>query len=126
MMKRMTFIALLLCLITQGVWAEEWTEVSSASALNSAIANGAHIRLTADITLSEYLKIGQNDVTQDVVIDLNGHTLKRTDMTKPETNGHVIEVFGAGTLNLYGGTLSGGWAENGGGSATTVQLLSPM
>ena len=60
--------AILICLfallgMVQGAWAQEiaWTEVGTKEALNTAIANGAHIRLTADIMLSEYLKIGHGD-----------------------------------------------------------------
>ncbi|MBR6182250.1 MAG: hypothetical protein IKQ77_13700 [Prevotella sp.] len=82
--------------------------------MNAAIADGAHIRLTGDITLSAYLKIGQN-ATQTIVIDLNSHTLKRTGLSSANANGHVIEVFGKGTLTLQNGTLTGGYANNGGG-----------
>lgn len=60
--------AILICLfallgMVQGAWAQEiaWTEVGTKEALNTAIADGAHIRLTADIMLSEYLKIGQSN-----------------------------------------------------------------
>ncbi len=53
-----------------------------------------------------------------ITIDLNGYSLKRTGLYKAERNGHVIEVWGAGTLTLYGGTLSGGWANNGGAICT--------
>ena len=95
-------------------WAQNWMEVGTKEALNTAIADGAHIRLTADITLSAYLKIGQN-TTQTVTIDLNSHTLKRSGLSSPDANGHVIEVFGKGTLTLQNGTLSGGYANNGGG-----------
>ena len=95
-------------------WAQDWTEVNTENALNAAIADGTYIKLTADITLSEYLKIGQN-VEQIVTIDLNGHTLQRTGLTGPDANGHVIEVFSNGTLSLRNGTLTGGWANNGGG-----------
>lgn len=42
----------------QTAWAQ--TNVSTESELTSAITNEANIRLTSDITLSEYLKIGQS------------------------------------------------------------------
>ena len=74
-------------------WAQSWTEVGNATELNNAIANGASIRLTDNITLSAYLKIGQNN-TQVITIDLNGHTLQRSGLTAADANGHVIEVFG--------------------------------
>lgn len=38
-------------------------------------AGTKYIRLTADIALGAYLKIGQNSVSQTVTIDMNGHTL---------------------------------------------------
>ena len=101
--------------VTATAWAQEqWTDVSDASGLTSNITNGAQIRLTSNITLSEHLKIGQNDNTQVVTIDLNGHTLSR-DLNAIITDGHVIEVYGAGTLTLQNGTISGGRATNGGG-----------
>ena len=95
----------------QGAWAQ--TDVSTASELTEAIANGANIRLTRDITLTAYLQIG-NGSSQTVTIDLNGYTLSR-NLSAANNNGHVIEVFANGTLTLKGGTLTGGWANNGGG-----------
>ena len=75
--------------------------------------------VVGDITLDEYLKIGRNAldqaVAQNVTIDLNDHTLQRSGLSSPESNGHVIEVFGVGTLTLKNGTLAGGYANNGGG-----------
>ena len=110
-----TTITLLLAVLVTNMWAQ--TDVATEDALNAAIADGAHIRLTANITLSEYLKIGQNEA-QTVTIDLNGHTLKR-NLAVVDANGHVIEVFSQGTLTIVdqanGGTISGGRANNGGG-----------
>jgi hypothetical protein len=118
MKKSSIFILLALLAFGPTAWAQTtWTEVGTKEALNSAIANGANIRLTADITLSAYLKIGET-TTQVVTIDLNGHTLSRS-LSAQDSNGHVIEVFGKGNLTLTssqaGGTLTGGWANNGGG-----------
>lgn len=108
-------MTLLLAVLVTNMWAQ--TDVATEDALNAAIADGAHIRLTANITLSEYLKIGQNEA-QTVTIDLNGHTLKR-NLAVVDANGHVIEVFSQGTLTIVdqanGGTISGGRANNGGG-----------
>ena len=101
----------LICATT--TWAD-WTEVSTAEALRNTISNEAQIRLTANIILADYLKIGENSA-QNVTIDMNGYSLKRSGLFKAERNGHIIEVWGAGTLTLFGGTLSGGWANNGGG-----------
>jgi hypothetical protein len=122
MKKTVLTTIFLLCMVAQGVNAQNWTDVATPEALNSAIGTTAgtkYIRLTADIALSAYLRIGQNNVSQTVTIDLNGHTLQRTGLTKADANGHVIEVFGAGNLTLTssktGGKLTGGWANNGGG-----------
>lgn len=79
--------------------------------LNHGISD---LKLISDVTLSEYLTIGQNS-SQTVTIDLNGYTLQRNGLTSPDANGHVIEVFGEGTLTLENGTLTGGYANNGGG-----------
>ena len=99
--------------------------MATPEALNSAIGTTAgtkYIRLTADIALSAYLRIGQNSVSQTVTIDMNGRTLQRTGLTKADANGHVIEGFGAGNLTLTssktGGQLTGGWANNGGTTCT--------
>ena len=102
-MRKYFFLTIaLLCAVVQGAWAQ--TEVSTESALHSAIADGAHIRLTDNITLSAYLKIGRNAsneaVAQTVTIDLNGHTLCRSGLTSAQTDGHVIKVFGVGTLTI--------------------------
>lgn len=107
----------LLCAIAQGTWAQTWTEVGTKEQLNAAIQDGAHIRLTADITLSGHLKVGEN-TNQTVTLDLNGHTLKR-NLSSASSDGHVIEVYEKGTLTVTdgatGGTITGGWANNGGG-----------
>ena len=79
------------------------------------------LKLIADITLSNYLTIGQNS-SQTVTIDLNDHTMQRTGLTGANANGHVIEVFGAGNLTLENGTITGGWANNGGGICNYGQL----
>ena len=107
----------LLCAVAQGAWAQTWTEVATASELTAAVADGANIRLTSDITLPAYLSVG-NGTNQNVTLDLNGHTLKR-NIAEAYADGHVIEVFSQGTLtvvdNAGGGTISGGRANNGGG-----------
>lgn len=87
-------------------WAQTtWTAVGDESALNSAIDDGAHIRLTDDITLSSHISIfGGYTVT----IDLDGHTLSR-GLTVADYNGDVIEVYGTGSLTMMNGTLTGGY-----------------
>lgn len=98
--KRLLLIVAALYTLAQNGWSQAWTKVGTKEALNAAIADGAQIRLTADIALSEYLKIGQSG-TQSVTIDLNGHTLSRS-LSAVNSNGHVIEVFTQGTLTVTG------------------------
>ncbi|MBR5035907.1 MAG: hypothetical protein IKX69_01825, partial [Prevotella sp.] len=125
MKKSILIILALLCAVAQGAWAQTWTEVDTKEALNEAIDDGAIIRLTGDIVLSEYLSIGydtnQNvSIVQNVTLDLNGHTLSRS-LTAADRNGHVIEVHSKGNLMITdssddsSGTITGGWAVNGGG-----------
>ena len=118
---------LLLTLLTATTaWAQTWIEVDTKEALNAAIEDDEPlIRLTGDIVLSEYLSIGydrnQNlSIDQSVTLDLNGHTLSRS-LTAADRNGHVIEVHSKGDLMIIdsssdkSGTITGGWAINGGG-----------
>ena len=102
--------------VTVRIW-DRWTEVGTASELTAAVADGALIRLTNDITLPAYLSIG-NGVDQNVTLDLNGYALQR-NLNAVDADGHVIEVHSKGTLTVTdsygGGTLRGGWANNGGG-----------
>ena len=110
--------------LTVRVW-DRYTEVGTASELTAAVADGALIRLTKDITLPAYLSIGydtnQNvSIDQTVTLDLNGHTLRR-NLNAADANGHVIEVHSKGNLTITdssgdnSGTITGGWANNGGG-----------
>ena len=89
------------------------TIVHNETELNSAITNGAYIILANDIPLAAYVRIGQSS-TQRITIDLAGYTLSRS-LSSSDSNGHVIEVFSSGNLSLNNGTLTGGWANNGGG-----------
>jgi hypothetical protein len=63
--------------------------------------------VVADITLSDYLTIGQ-DNTRVVTIDLNGHILQR-NLTNATGNGCVIVMAQTGNLTLTDGTVGGGW-----------------
>ena len=105
MNKRIICIIVLICFFAQAAWAQTWTEVNTKEALNSAIANGAHIRLTGNITLSAHLTIPTSTA---VTIDLNGHTLSR-NLSSAIEMGCVIIVAPEGSLTISGGTISGGW-----------------
>ncbi|MBR5063273.1 MAG: hypothetical protein IKX05_01015, partial [Bacteroidales bacterium] len=100
--------------MTDAIFVRDKDELKAAALLPKAF-----IILANDITLSEYLKIGENRGTQVITLDLNGHTLQRSGLTEAQANGHVIEVFGAGTLTVTdsgtGGMIKGGYANNGGG-----------
>ncbi|MBR3109759.1 MAG: hypothetical protein IKH35_01045 [Prevotella sp.] len=82
MQKIRYLIIALMCMVVQGVLAQEptWTEVGDKDALNTAVqTDGANIKLTADIALSNYLGIGDGENSKPTVtIDLNGHTLSRS------------------------------------------------
>ena len=82
MQKIRYLIIALMCMVVQGALAQEptWTEVGDKDALNTAVqTDGANIKLTADIALSNYLGIGDGENSKPTVtIDLNGHTLSRS------------------------------------------------
>ena len=120
--KHLFLIIALLCLPLWGLggqaWADEptWTEVGDDANLRSAIADGAYIKLTADIDLSNSTLSIASSTT--VTIDLGGHTLNRGLTARDwDHGGQVITVRSGATLNLSNGTLKGGWGGNGGGIA---------
>ena len=75
---KILFIWAILLAIAQGAWAQ--TEVASESALKDALGGSSpiSIRLTADIALTERVAIPEG---KTVTLDLNGHTLQRTEET---------------------------------------------
>ena len=121
-MKKLTLILIALIAFAQTAWAQTWTEVGDKDALNTAVqTDGAHIKLTANIELENYLGIGDGDsFTPTITLDLNGHTLSR-NLTSADGDGHVIWVRTGSTLYVQdnsssgNGQLTGGWANNGGG-----------
>ena len=114
MKKTIIMTIALLCMMVQGIWAQNAViTVSTAEELTSAITDGANIQLTANIQLSSYLDVDGKNVT----IDLNGHTLSR-NLTEHDHAGHVIYAHNGSTLTLTssvaGGSIEGGKANNGG------------
>ena len=93
MKTRLAFLLIALLTWAQGVWA---TDVTTESELRSAIADGANIKLTADIALSNYLGI---DNGKTVTLDLNGHTVSRNSNSYSDL-GSVIRVEKGGTLTV--------------------------
>ena len=76
------------------------------------------------IALTQNYTAGADDdrlkVNGSVTIDLNGYTINR-NLSSRKKNGHVIEVFGGGTLTIKdssfegSGKITGGWPDRGGG-----------
>ena len=82
------------------------------------LPNGSVMTLSRD-----YAAAASDDritISKDITIDLNGYTLNRNRLSTKD-NGHVLEVFGGGTLTLIDsseektGLITGGWSGNGGG-----------
>ena len=103
-----------------GAWAQ--TNVSNENELNNAISDGTtvSVKLTKDILLDQCLLI---DGSKSVTIDLNGHDLGRGLSGPPSEggDGHVIGVRAGSSVTINDGssnktgTISGGYAANGGG-----------
>ena len=98
----------------------EPTQVSTSSALVSAIQSGttAMIQLDGDISLSESLSVGSASGAQQVMLDLNGNTL-----TVDSGDDAAIQVAAGSTLIMNNGTLEGnedGYAIDGTGASITL------
>ena len=91
-----TLMAVMMLLSLMPVMAladEDWTEVNSAVGLSTALTSGGNIKLTGDITVDTK----QNwIITNDVVLDLNGHSITST---YNESNYFLFTVKG-GTFTL--------------------------
>ncbi len=93
------------------------TNVSTEEELRAALSAGDEIVMTGDIKLGSCLKIESGSVT----LDLNGYKLYR-ELGSASADGHVIEVASSGSLIIKDssadtGTITGGYATNGGGIA---------
>ena len=107
--KLLSLFAALLCTTT----SLAQTNVGTDTELRNAIQDGANIKLTADIDLSNStLNIAEG---MTVTIDLGGYTLDRQLTKRGEGGGQVITVRKGATFNLKNGTLQGGWGRDGGG-----------
>lgn len=73
------------------------TEINFATDLEWVAANGGTVNLTEDITLTKAL-----NVTKDMVINLNGHTISAAN---EKGDGAVIEVAEGVSAKLVGGTI---------------------
>jgi hypothetical protein len=102
----------------------EPVEVATEAALKAAIAAGENVKLTADITLAEPLKI-----TNNAIVDLNGHNISSDNdvfevaggaltitgdgvVHAATTNGTpycAVWAYGDAVVNIYGGTYKIGY-----------------
>lgn len=81
---------LLLSLLPVAAMADEvWSEVSSVDSLSTALASGGNIKLTDDIAVCTTQGWA---ITEDVVLDLNGHSITST---YAEANNYIMTVNGA-------------------------------
>ena len=105
-------------------------EVNSAEAMQSAVdsagTDAATLTLTADITASSSIIIGEG---QNITIDLSGFTLAR-NLSSPEAKGSVIIVEG-GSLTVkdssqeHKGVITGGASDFGGGISCLKKQTIP-
>ena len=90
------------------VSAEDDNSIASADDLKGINASGTYT-VTADITLAEKVTLNIKDL--EVTLDLGGKTVSGE-----------IEVTGAGTLTVTGGTLAGTLTVNGGAGVTLEKI----
>lgn len=116
-MNKATFnILATLLFVTQGAWAD--VTVTTADQLLNAVQNDQTVTLGADITTPS--EGGRLDINSGIVVtlNLNGHKLTR-QMAAAHAGGQVIFVVNGGKLTIMdsgtGGTITGGWALEGGG-----------
>ena len=117
-MLMLALAAALLAVTAQATDYEASTWAQLQAQINAA-ADGDTITLTQDITAGpdvELLIVSGKSIT----LDLNGHTLNR-NRSSMDPDGHVIQVYAGGDLTIMDssdektGTITGGWANNGGG-----------
>ena len=85
----------------------QWTDVTTRDQLVAAIADGAQIRMTADITVSTRITV---PAETSVTLDLNGHKLSRglnENNSSAMPQGNAILVNGSLTIEDSSGNNSG-------------------
>ena len=130
-MKKTIFVTLaLLCAVAQGAKAQEIqariTQESDFSKLN----DNATGFLDADINLTSEIVVASG---KNWTLDLNGHTLDR-GLTAAADNGHVLKIESGATLTIVDnstaqtGTIRGGYTMNGGNinNAGTLNLYGGL
>ncbi|MBR6029987.1 MAG: right-handed parallel beta-helix repeat-containing protein [Clostridia bacterium] len=116
-MKRTLALAITLALLAVLCCAAASADgITTWSELQIALSAGGTVTLTQDLTAGP--GDGMLQVSGTVTLDLNGHTLDR-NRTAADADGHVIIVNASGSLTIRdsgdGGTITGGYANNGGG-----------
>ena len=110
--KSIAILATLL-IVAQAAWAQG--TAMNEEALRTLVNESSTVKLGGDFTLTAgRLVIDGRTVT----LDLNGHTLRRA-LGDAAGDGQVIYVKNGGKLTITdsgtGGTITGGWANMGGG-----------
>ena len=94
-----------------GAEIASWTDLQTM--LDNA-SDGDTITLTGNLTAESGNKMLSFPTGINITLDLGGFTLNQ-NRTSPYDNGHVIYVPVGATATVKGGTLTGGYANNGGG-----------
>ena len=88
-----------------------WTDLQEA--INQA-ATGDVITLGADITAESGNSMLVIPEGKNLIIDMQGHVINR-NLTALNNNGHVFQINAGAQLALKNGTVTGGYAYDGGG-----------
>lgn len=95
------------------------SRVETEERLNWFLDHGIEkVKLSSNIELDQMITIGNGKTFE---IDLNGFTISRRSLTAASADGHVFKVEQGGSLTIadgnanHTGTITGGWANNGGG-----------
>ena len=119
---RTLFVTLVLMLIPMGAWGQtEWTEVSTAEALQNIFTNGGNAKIADDVTNNEITSSTTFTVsaTTDVVLDLNGKTIRKTG------TGTAIIIETGATLYICDNSANHDGKITGGNNSQTASASNP-
>ena len=130
LLATLTSLAMLIGCIALPVSADSSDVVTTWEELKDAIADTSvdYVKLGADITTEGVIEISSG---RDFEIQMEGHTLRR-EIYSQSASGQVIHVASGGKLNIVGfqlasgsgrGTITGGFAVDGGGIKNEGQLV---
>ena len=103
------FFLVLLLVAASGTKAQTFTDVSTFAQLQAAVSNGAHIRLTSNITFTQQITI---DNGVKVVIDGNGNTLTGSSCRAFLVNSSAVLSLKNVTINGFDLNAGGGAFRN--------------